>query len=174
LRTELKTFLFRGWQVRHVFLTTNYTSDIVVTIPAECLNALQSAVQLTAPAPGPGGQMPAAAKADAEKAPGNPIVKVPKKWFAAADTKHGFVVVMLDHRTPEQFGFRAGSRRSEGACRRADQAGRCGGGEQSDQAELGALWNSTLNAAFRGPFNAITDRVGKALKRHFHPVTENH
>ena len=35
-------------------LTTKYTSDIVVTIPAECLNALRMAAERSAPATGAG------------------------------------------------------------------------------------------------------------------------
>src|SRR5690349_16002668 len=60
-------------------LTTSYTSDIVVTLPAECLNALQTAVELSDPAAAPLGQAPRDDKAAADKAIGNPVVKVPKK-----------------------------------------------------------------------------------------------
>ena len=86
-------------------LTTKYTSDIVVTIPAECLNALRKAVELSAPATGAGSQAAADNKSVADPSTGKLVVKVPKKWAAAADKQHGVVAVIFDHQTPAQFGF---------------------------------------------------------------------
>ena len=86
-------------------LTTKYTSDIVVTVPAECLNALRQAVELSAPATGVGSQVPSGDKSVAEKPTGKLVVKVPKKWAAAADKQHGVVAVIFDPQTPAQFGF---------------------------------------------------------------------
>ena len=86
-------------------LTTKYTSDIVVTIPAECLNALRKAVELSAPATGAGSQVAAGDKSVADPSTGKLVVKVPKKWAAAADKQHGVVAVIFDPQTPAQFGF---------------------------------------------------------------------
>jgi hypothetical protein len=86
-------------------LTTKYTSDIVVTIPAECLNALRMAIELSTPATGTGIQAAAGDKSAADKQVGKLVVKVPKKWAAAADKQHGVVAVIFDHQTPAQFGF---------------------------------------------------------------------
>jgi len=111
--------------------------------------------------------MPAAAKADAEKAPGNPIVKVPKKWFAAAIRKHGFVVVSSTTAHPEAVRIRGWSRRSEGACRRADQAGPMRWRQQATSRTRSTLEIQPLNSGFSRPFNAITDRVGQSIKTTF-------
>ena len=86
-------------------LTTRYTSDIVVTVPAECLNALRKAVELSAPATGAGSQVAADDKSVADQSIGKLVVKIPKKWAAAADKQHGVVAVIFDHQTPAQFGF---------------------------------------------------------------------
>jgi hypothetical protein len=77
----------------------------VVTVPAECLNALRKTIEPSPPAAGSGIQTPAGDKSAADKPAGKLVVKVPKKWAAAADKQHSVVAVIFDPQTPAQFGF---------------------------------------------------------------------
>ena len=86
-------------------LVTKYSGEIAVTLPAACLQKLQTT---TLPAPQPatttgdqvGGQEP-----DGAKPSDNITVSVPNKCFVVGDKRQGRVVVVLNPSMPGQYAF---------------------------------------------------------------------
>jgi hypothetical protein len=86
-------------------LVTKYSGDITVTLPATCLQKLQTA---TVPAPSPAtttGDRVGGQKLDGAETSDSIPLSVPNKCVVVGDKQHGRVVVVLNPRMPGQYGF---------------------------------------------------------------------
>ena len=135
IATDLKDFSLSpdGKEAKFV-LVTKYAGDIEVTVPSECLNALQAHSPDTKPLVSPpnltrraNGQpstltpvagIPVVRKlrSPAETVPAPQIsaatgpktsvaITVPKTWLVATDAQRGLVVVVLNHKMDDRLGF---------------------------------------------------------------------
>jgi hypothetical protein len=86
-------------------LVTKYAGDFAVTLPASSLKALQVPAKRDKAGAKGTREKAVDGKAAAHKTSGDFTVSVPKKWFIAADSQRGLVVVGLDPQTPAQSGF---------------------------------------------------------------------
>jgi hypothetical protein len=105
IATEIKdlTLSADGKEAQFI-LVTKYSGDITVTLPAACLQQLQMP-KSDAPIGMPSSEPADGQKISGPKPTGETTVSIPKTWLVAADLRHDLVVVVLNHRMPNQYGF---------------------------------------------------------------------